>query len=62
MKNRTTNRPVWRRVTGMSSSEARPVEIDGMEVIADERVTLFPVSLVEVPAAPPESTDDGGTL
>jgi hypothetical protein len=45
----------------MSGSDAQPIEIDGMEVIADERVTLFPVTLVEVPPASHEKPAHGGT-
>jgi hypothetical protein len=30
-----------------------PVEIDGMEVLFDKRVTLFPVTLLELPGAKP---------
>jgi hypothetical protein len=58
MKHRTTRFPVAQRRQpslprgfggrAMSLSTSA-VEIDGMEVIADERVTLFPVTLIEIP-------------
>ena len=43
------------RHTGRLRARARalsdaPVEIDGMDVLFDKRVTLFPVTLVETPA------------
>ena len=54
MKHRTTRFPVARRRPSAMSMSTSAVEIDGMEVIADERVTLFPVTLVEIP---PRRTD-----
>lgn len=62
MKHRTTRFPM-RRPRALSMS-APAVEIDGMEVIADERVTLFPVTLIEIPprrAEPDTRTTEGDT-
>jgi len=41
-----------RLVRGRSLDDA-PVEIDGMHVLFDKRVALFPVTLVEPPAKAP---------
>ena len=44
-------------ITGRGTSrtlEDEPLEIDGMNVLFDKRVTLFPVTLVEMPVSKPE--------
>lgn len=58
MKHRTTRFPAARRRPNAMSLSTSAVEIDGMEVIADERVTLFPVTLIEIP--PRRAEPDAG--
>ena len=51
------------RLRARAFSDA-PVEIDGMDVLFDKRVTLFPVTLVEKPArrapSPYRKTEENG--
>ncbi|MGH7629083.1 MAG: hypothetical protein ACREOF_06780 [Gemmatimonadales bacterium] len=56
MPTRTMRSPA-RRSDALSGE---PVEIDGMEVIEDKRVTLFPVTLLELPGSTPEDSKRRG--